>query len=302
VKGLAGRTKRCTLGVLAFALIAAAIWATSAVATSSATGKINACVDKRTGVIRIHKHGRCFKRERKLTWNAAGTRGAAGVPGSRGPTGAQGAAGAAGVPGARGPTGAAGAKGDKGDKGTTGAKGDQGDKGDPGAKGDKGEKGDKGDQGETGPTGGRGPTGVRGVTGATGPAGPTGSTGPAGASFVLGNSGHKNLRTGYFVGTSTVSPVERVVAQVVPLSLAVNSLYVVYSGNVPGGKSLTFTLRVDGTDSALACTMTGTNVCNAALASPVSVSAGQSIDLGESGTIAGSGNPSIGMLSWAIGP
>jgi collagen type I/II/III/V/XI/XXIV/XXVII alpha len=155
--------------------IGAAVWATGAVATSSATGKINACVNNKTGAVRIAgKSGKCRSRERKLSWNATGARGAAGAPGARGPGG---------PPGARGPTGLAGAPGANGAAGTRGATGAKGATG-PGG-GARGPTGAKGATGAKGSTGAQGPTGARGVTGETGATGPRGPTGSIGSQIII---------------------------------------------------------------------------------------------------------------------
>jgi hypothetical protein len=153
---------------VAVAAIGASVWAASAVATSSASGKINACVKNRTGAVRIAgKSGKCRSGERKLSWNAAGARGAAGAPGAQGPGG---------PPGARGPTGMA---------GTPGAKGATGVRGATGAKGATGAgAGSKGPTGAIGPTGAQGPTGARGVTGEKGATGPRGPTGQVGSQII----------------------------------------------------------------------------------------------------------------------
>ncbi len=46
--------------------------------------------------------------------------------------------------------------------------------------------------------------------------------------------------------------------------------------------------------------MTGTTTCNNT--GTASITAGQTLDIAESGTIGGSGNPTAGVVSWAIGP
>ena len=73
-------------------------------APSGSAGVVKACVNKRTGAVRIVRKNRCKKRERRITWNVrgvqgpkgdAGNQGVPGVPGSIGATGAQGPAPAA---------------------------------------------------------------------------------------------------------------------------------------------------------------------------------------------------------------
>lgn len=68
-------------------------------ASISASNSINACVNKKTGVIRQLTKGKCTSNETALTWNKAGVQGAQGLQGPQGTQGAQGAQ------GARGPAG-----------------------------------------------------------------------------------------------------------------------------------------------------------------------------------------------------
>ena len=158
-----GAKSRAVLAAVAVAATSAAIWATGAVATSSASGKINACVNNNTGAVRIvGKRGKCRSGERKLSWSVGG-RGPAGAPGARGPSG---------PPGARGPTGAGG--------GPPGPTGSRGPTGPPGAKGAPGPPGPPGANGAPGPPGSRGPTGANGAPGPRGPTGPPGPPGPTG--------------------------------------------------------------------------------------------------------------------------
>lgn len=101
-------------------------------------GPIRACVNKKTGVVRIlaRPAGHCAKRtETAMTWNRQGPAGQAGNGGSSGNAGPQGP------------------KGDIGPRGAVGPKGDTGPAGEPGPKGEQGAKGDKGDQGPKGDPG-----------------------------------------------------------------------------------------------------------------------------------------------------
>jgi hypothetical protein len=109
-------------------------------------GPIRACVNKKTGAVRILRTpaSRCAGRtETSVSWNRQGPAGAAGQPGG-------------------GPAGPQGPKGDTGARGAVGPKGDTGATGEPGPKGDAGAKGDKGDQGPKGDPGGSRPIGPAG--------------------------------------------------------------------------------------------------------------------------------------------
>jgi len=101
-------------GALALALGGAA-FAAQATAHRRAAGVINACMQKRTGRLRVvSSAGACRKGERPLSWNAQGP---AGPPGATGPGGPAGAPGPPGVTGAPGPAGATGARGPTGPAG-----------------------------------------------------------------------------------------------------------------------------------------------------------------------------------------
>ncbi len=111
---------------------------------------IRACVDRKTGDVRIFRNGTCKDSEKLLTWAIEGP------------------------PGPPGPMGAA---------------GPQGDPGATGAQGPAGERGARGPAGATGPSGSPGPSGPSGPSGAPGDPGPSGSPGPSGPSGPPGPAG-----------------------------------------------------------------------------------------------------------------
>jgi hypothetical protein len=113
----------------------------------AAGSSINACVDKKTGVVRIVN--KCKTTETAMTWNQ---------------------------------TGVAGPKGETGPKGDTGNTGPQGITGPAGPQGVQGPVGLQGVQGPTGAQGFTGPQGLQGLVGPQGPQGLQGIQGPAGAS------------------------------------------------------------------------------------------------------------------------
>jgi Lamin Tail Domain/Collagen triple helix repeat (20 copies) len=126
--------RRVLLVALPLALAAGVALAAQPSARRPSSAVINACVKKKSGLVRVVASlNACRRGESPLSWNVQGPVGA------RGPTGAPGPA------GSPGPTGQAGAPGPKGDTGARGA---------------------------TGPAGAPGPAGQRGPTGPQGPAGP----------------------------------------------------------------------------------------------------------------------------------
>src|SRR3954452_2660759 len=101
-------------GALALALGGAA-FAAQATAHRRADGVIHACMQKKTGRLRVVAGANaCRRGERPLSWNAQGP---AGPEGATGPAGPSGPAGTAGATGAQGPAGPAGERGPTGPAG-----------------------------------------------------------------------------------------------------------------------------------------------------------------------------------------
>jgi hypothetical protein len=144
IKGLRRRGARMLL--LATAMLAGA--AGIALATiPGATGVINGCYEKRTGLLRVidAEAGKtCTQWETPISWNQKGLKGDQGLQGLQGE---KGDTGAVGPQGPQGETGATGAQGERGLQGEKGAKGDQG------VPGIQGERGPQGEQGPQGPPG-----------------------------------------------------------------------------------------------------------------------------------------------------
>jgi|1185.fasta_scaffold10029_2 hypothetical protein len=112
---------RVLLVALPLALVAGVALAAQPGGTHRTTGVVSACVNKKSGIVRIA--GACRSSERRLSWNVAGDRGAAGSPGAAGPAGPAGPAGAAGAKGDAGAPGAVGAVGPAGAAGPQGPAG-----------------------------------------------------------------------------------------------------------------------------------------------------------------------------------
>src|SRR5262249_47202594 len=152
-----------------------------------------------------------------------------------------------------GPTGATGATGATGVTGATGA---------TGPTGPTGPIGEKGERGETGATGAAGQAGNNGSTGATGPTGSTGATGPTGSSggFVTGGSANEEVgKSGGFIGIGElgVSSTESGVAATWPVSNTLDQLFVFAPSSVSG----TFTATVNGSATAVKCTVNKAKSC-----------------------------------------
>ena len=237
---------------------------------------------------------------------ATGTAGAAGPTGPPGPTGIAGAAGVAGATGPQGPGGPTGLPGPTGSQGPAGPTGPTGSQGPQGPTGLPGPTGSQGPAGPTGPTGSQGPQGPTGLQGPTGPTGangtagspgatgPTGATGATGATGTPGtglvfvaNNGIQNFVDFYAhpASTATANNAATIfnVQAVMPVSCTFDTIQVVLRSTnttLPTfgpDRLFTFTLNVDDSDTALACSATSvlnTNVtCSATGA--VAVSAGQ---------------------------
>ena len=224
----------------------------------------------------------------------SGAKGATGADGAKGPAGAAGPTGASGTDGTRGPTGASGTDGTWG---PTGASGSDGSRGATGADGATGATGTDGSLGPTGASGSDGAAGVTGAVGATGAAGATGDPGPAGATGPAGpkgdpgtggaaadtcapgstplSGGTKNTNVPNVAGTPSYSSL---VSQLAPTVITTNGVKTVNcagtlsdfsvtaSGDpvMPDGiQSYVITVRVNGSASALACTvLEGSTTCS----------------------------------------
>jgi hypothetical protein len=104
---------------LVAANIVVALGLISSQSVSAAGSNINACVDKKTGAVRIVS--KCKTTETTITWNQAGVVGPKGDAGSAGPKGDTGATGPQGITGPAGPQGVQGPIGLQGVQGPTGA-------------------------------------------------------------------------------------------------------------------------------------------------------------------------------------
>ena len=107
--------------MIRFALVVVLITAflASTVIPATAENVINACVNKRTGAVRIvSQPGKCKRAEDPLSWNQTGPPGEQGPVGLPGPKGEQGSVGPAGPQGEQGPAGPPGPQGPQGPPGS----------------------------------------------------------------------------------------------------------------------------------------------------------------------------------------
>jgi hypothetical protein len=105
------------------AVVSITAFLSSTIIPAAAEDVINACVNKRSGAVRVVMDpGKCRRAEAPLSFNQTGP------PGERGP---------AGPPGPQGPQGAAGPPGPKGEQGPAGPPGPVGPQGAPGLPGSK---------------------------------------------------------------------------------------------------------------------------------------------------------------------
>ncbi len=136
----------------------------------------------------------------------------------------------------------------------------------------------KGDTGATGPMGPAGPKGPMGPTGATGAMGPQGPPGPAGANGTSGSAiggNYANTGTNNFLipWGSTTNATEANAN--VPLPSGKASKLVVSLTVAPGaGQSATVTIRKNGVNTALTCTVSGTATTCSDLVNSVTFSNG----------------------------
>ena len=180
--------------------------------------------------------------------------------------GPQGTAGADGADGQQGTQGLPGAKGD------TGAVGPQGPKGDTGTAGATGAVGPKGDKGDTGATGATGPAGTNGTNGATGAIVENGS------SLALVQPSGSTTTYYVFLGANTT---ETSVQQPSAIAGTVANLYVQLSAAPGTGRTWTATLMKNGVATAATCVVSNTATSCSDTAHPVTIVAGDKLDLRE---------------------
>lgn len=170
-------------------------------------------------------------------------------PESTGPTGPTGNTGSTGPTASTGPTGSAPNAGPTGSTGSTAL---------TGPTGQTGSTGKTGGTGPTGPTGGAGPTGATGTTGGSGATGPTGLAGPdgAGPGFLQWNADAAPGNTSnnfVSIDVATPSTTEYLSVQIIGLTRVVSVLRARMAQSLTG--NLTLTLRVNGSNSSLALTI-----------------------------------------------
>ena len=179
-----------SIAIASFALSFLALFSTNLYFAASDTNSITACVNKKTGVLRVSF--KCNPSERLITWSKVGPQGMQGEKGDKGEQGVAGLTGAQGEQGIQGVAGVNGAPGPVGTKGSTlltgiGAPSNQ-----------LGEDGDtyidKNGAVIYGPKksgvwgNGIGFGGPAGSQGPTGPTGPTGGVGPSNSYFDFGST------------------------------------------------------------------------------------------------------------------
>ena len=176
-----------------------------------------------------------------------------------------------------------------------------------GATGPAGQQGSRGATGVQGPTGLAGPkgaTGVIGPKGVTGATGATGATGPQavpGAKTVFTGNSDGNLADNSFIpvnGTGLVSGAsEDRAAAVAPVAMTITNLTFKLTSPPGVGNARTLTLRVNGVNTVLSCTITGlATACS--LAGNVAVAALDSISVLH--TVTGAPAASIGQFSLLV--
>ncbi len=173
--------------------------------------------------------------------------------------------------------------------------------------GPQGPIGPEGPQGQTGPEGAQGTQGVPGIQGPTGVIGAVGPAGPAGAQGPQGAPGDGSVFTGSLTfidpsdtaafiplsGTSAVAA-EPDAATALPLGGTLSG----FTGAVtPRAGTVTLTVRVNGSDTGLACTLANMIAACTAPATPVTVSAGDSVSIGYAST----GGLPVKNLRYALG-
>ena len=168
-----------------------------------------------------------------------------------------------------------------------------------GAAGAQGPQGAAGPQGPAGPAGAQGPAGPQGATGAQGPAGPQGPAGTNGAPGAAGPRGpavfiaRANLYTGSTMfaaatGIGQATAVESDIEMLSPnASLTAKDLAVKTSAAPGLGNTVTVTVRAEGADTSVTCTVSGlgTTCSNSSASATVNAGSRVLLKLTSTGTI-----------------
>ena len=59
-----------------------------ALAATTRSKTITVCANKKTGLLYLHSHGRCNRKQTRISWNQQGPQGPEGAQGPQGPAGA----------------------------------------------------------------------------------------------------------------------------------------------------------------------------------------------------------------------
>lgn len=134
-----------------------------------------------------------------------------------------------------------------------------------------------GTTGPTGPTGSGSGSGPTGITGITGPTGSTGSTGGIPIfNFQLWYSGVPST-TNTFIGVASATSTESIVERLMSANGEFTSM-AVYLAGVPAATS-TYTLRINGVNTALAVTTSASGFASATTTVPFSAGSLFSVQL-----------------------
>jgi hypothetical protein len=138
-----------------------------------------------------------------------------------------------------------------------------------GPQGPQGEAGPQGPQGEVGPAGAQGETGPQGPQGEPGPQGPEGPIGPQGPAGADGTSGsllggnYSNTADGNFLSPFNPSAGSEENTNIPVSSGSAHKMLVNIGSTLGAGSSVTLTLRRNGVDTGLTCTVAeGESTCS----------------------------------------
>ena len=153
--------------------------------------------------------------------------------------------------------------------------------------------------GATGPTGatgatGRGATGVSGGVGATGPVGATGATGARDyrwASSSIPNS----VSAQYLQNDQGALTTTEGLGALLAVGSNLQAIYVKVAGTAMTTADITFTVRINGVDSALACTLTHGQTVASLTGQSVAVSSGDRLTI-KSVESSGEANSAINLI------
>lgn len=151
-----------------------------------------------------------------------------------------------------------------------------------------------------------GPTGPKGDKGDTGPAGPTGPGGPPGTNIAIVGSSYYAMPTSnnstFYLGIGDANTEEAKIRMPSPITGTVRGLRILTRtgpDNGAGSQQYTFTLRINGANTAMTCSIAETNTSCADVTHTATINAGDAFTIMAQESGAGTPNNNV-TAAWSL--